>query len=228
MSVHLQNELESLKMKLLQLGAMAETSIEKAGYAFKHMDRAIAKEIIEGDEAADLKEVEIEEDCLKIMALHTPVANDLRYVVATLKINNDLERVCDLACNISKRVKYLSKQPTLSVPFDFATMWNKVLTMLNKSIDAFITQDSKMAFETCEVDDEVDALNREIYKQVYECIKEKPELTEVYIHYLSISRALERVADYATNIAEDVIYMVDGRIVRHQPPSSLEPAATDT
>ena len=228
MSVHLQNELESLKMKLLQLGAMAETSIEKAGYALRHMDRDIAKEIIESDEAADLKEVEIEEDCLKIMALHTPVANDLRYVVATLKINNDLERVCDLACNISKRVKYLAKQPPLSVPFAFDEMWSKVLTMLNKSIDAFITQDSKMAFATCDVDDEVDAINRDIYKQVYECIKEKPEHTEIYIHYLSISRALERVADYATNIAEDVIYMVDGRIVRHQPPASLEPAATDT
>lgn len=222
MSIHLQKELEIIKLNLLQLGAMAETSIEKAGYALKHLDRDLAKEIIESDESADIKEVEIEEDCLKVMALHTPVANDLRFLVATLKINNDLERVCDLACNIAKRVKYLAKQGPHSNPFDFETMWSKVLTMLNKSIDAFITQDSRMAFETCDVDDEVDTLNREIYQQVYDCIKAKPELTEVYIHYLSVSRALERVADYATNIAEDVIYMVEGRIVRHSPHAGPE------
>ena len=122
MSVHLQKELESIKMKLLQLGAMAETSIEKAGWALKHMDSKVAKEIIESDHNADNKEVEIEEECLKAMALHTPVTNDLRFLVATLKINNDLERVCDLACNIARRVKYLAKQDPISVPFDFDTM----------------------------------------------------------------------------------------------------------
>ena len=228
MSVHLQKELESIKMKLLQLGAMAETSLEKAGWALKHLDAKVAKEVVESDHNADLKEVEIEEECLKAMALHTPVANDLRFVVATLKINNDLERVCDLACNIARRVKYLAKQDPIAVPFDFETMCSRVLMMLNKSIDAFITQDVKIAFETCELDDEVDSLNRQIYKQVYECIKEKPEFTETYIHYLSVSRALERVADYTTNIAEDVIYMVEGRIIRHQPSAGLEPLTTDT
>lgn len=217
MSVHLHHELELLKTKLLQLGGMTESCMRKAGMALKSLDPVLAREVIEADNLVDLKEVEIEEDCLKILALHTPVANDLRFVIATLKINNDLERVSDLAVNIAERVIYLHKQPPVSIPFDFESMWRKSLDMVKSALDCFVSGDIALARKVCEDDEEVDALNKAMYDKVYEGIKKNPDNVESLIHYLSVSRHLERVADYATNIAEDVIYMIEGKIVRHQP-----------
>jgi phosphate transport system protein len=217
MSVHLQQELEKLKMKLLHLGAISETAIERAGFALINLDVNLAREVINSDHLADLKEVEIEEDCLKILALYTPVANDLRFVVAILKINNDLERVCDLAVNIAERVVFLGSRAPIEAPADFNQMWKLSLKMLNDCLEAFVESDAKMAKSVCEQDDEVDAINRQVYQAVYDQIKKDPEKTEALIHYLSISRHFERAADYATNIAEDVIYMVDGEIIRHKP-----------
>lgn len=217
MSVHLQQELEKLKLKLLHLGAMAETSMEKSGFALQNMDISMAREVIASDHLADQKEVEIEEDCLKILALHTPVATDLRLVVATLKINNDLERVCDLAVNIAERVVFLGSQPPVKAPVDFKEMWTLSLKMVNDCLQSFVELDTKLAKAVCEQDDEVDAINRQVYQVVYDEIKKDSSKAEPLIHYLSISRHFERVADYATNIAEDVIYMVDGEIIRHKP-----------
>jgi phosphate transport system protein len=217
MSVHLQTELEQLKTKLLYLGGMTESCMRKAGMALKAMDPALAREVIEADNLVDLKEVEIEEDCLKILALHTPVANDLRFVIATLKINNDLERVSDLAVNIAERVIYLHKQPPVPIPFDFDGMWQKSLAMVKSALDCFVSGDIGLARKVCDDDDAVDAINKAMYDKVFGGIKKNPEYVESFIHYLSVSRHLERVADYATNIAEDVIYMIEGKIVRHQP-----------
>jgi phosphate transport system protein len=191
--------------------------IRKAGMALTNMDTALAREVIETDNAIDLKEVEIEEDCLKILALHTPVANNLRFVIATLKINNDLERVSDLAVNIAERVLYLQKQPPVAIPFDFENMWQKSLAMVKNALDCFVSGDISLARKVCDDDDAVDAINKAMYDKVYEGIRKNPERVESFIHYLSISRHLERVADYATNIAEDVIYMIEGKIVRHSP-----------
>lgn len=217
MSVHLHSELDKLKERLLYLGSLAETSIRKSGLAFKRMDANLAREVIEFDNQIDLKEVEIEEDCLKILALHTPVANDLRIVIATLKINNDLERVSDLGVNIAERVVYLTRQAAAPVPFDFEKMWTISLRMLKNSLDAFVKGDVAMAKQVCDDDDSVDMINKAMYHKVYEGIKANPAQVEAFIHYLSISRHLERVADYATNISEEVIYMIEGKIVRHQP-----------
>ncbi len=217
MSVHLNSELEKLKEQLLYLGSLAENSIRKAGLALKRMDPQLAREVIVFDNQIDLREVEIEEECLKILALHTPVANDLRFVIASLKINNDLERISDLGVNIAERVVYLSRHENVPVPFDFEKMWTISLRMLKNSLDAFVHGNVVLARQVCEDDDSVDMINKAMYHTVYEGIKKNPAQVESFIHYLSISRHLERVADYATNISEEVIYMIEGKIVRHQP-----------
>jgi phosphate transport system protein len=221
LSVHLNTELEQLKQRLLYLGSLAESSMMKAGLALKRMDGDLAREVIKYDNQVDLKEVEIEEDCLKILALHTPVANDLRFVIASLKINNDLERVSDLAVNIAERVIYLQKQPAMAIPFDFENMWQLSVQMLKNALDSFVQGNVALAKKVCDDDDAVDAINKSMYKLVYDGIRKNPESVESFIHYLSISRHLERVADYATNICEDVIYMIEGKIVRHQPEEFL-------
>ena len=217
MANHLRSELEKLKNELLDLSTQVHGSLNKAVLSVKNLDQTIAREVIEQDSIIDHAEVEVEEDCLKILALHQPVANDLRFVVASLKINSDLERIGDLAVNISERTIYLGKAPPVKVPFDFGKMSEKVSLMLKRSIDAFINQDVKLAHTIWQSDDEVDQINSEMYNVVYAEIRRSPNDVESLIHYLSISRHLERIGDYATNICEDVIYMVEGKIVRHNP-----------
>lgn len=215
MSVLLQNELDVLKRKLLNLSSTVEKSVELAVRAVIERDAELAKEVVKGDHAIDLKEVEVEEDCLKILALHQPVAIDLRLVIAVLKINNDLERIGDLASNIAHRAIYLTQKKPIAIPFDYQKMVSTTRTMLRNALDAFIKLDTSLAHQVCSMDEEVDNVNREMYNKVFYEIKNNPNLVEPLIHYLSISRNLERIADYATNIAEDVIYMIDGKIIRH-------------
>lgn len=217
MTKHFQNELERLKKKLLSLSCIVEESVEKAVRSISNRDAQLAREVIENDDSIDLMEVEVEEECLKILALHQPVAVDLRFVVAVLKINNDLERIGDLAVNIAERSAYLSQKEPIEMPFDFATMEKKTRLMLKKALDSLIQMDLETANEVGASDDEVDAINREMYAQVSKGLRESPDQADRLIHCLSISRHLERIADYATNIAEDVIYMIEGKIVRHQP-----------
>jgi phosphate transport system protein len=217
MTKHFQNELERLKKKLLTLSAIVEESVEKAVRSISNRDVQLAKEVIENDRSIDLLEVEVEEECLKVLALHQPVAVDLRFVVAVLKINNDLERIGDLAVNIAERSSYLGQKEPIEMPFDFATMEKKTRLMLEKSIDSLIQMNLQIAREVGASDDEIDAINREMYDQVAKGIRNSPDQADRLIHCLSISRHLERIADYATNIAEDVIYMIEGQIVRHQP-----------
>ena len=217
MTKHFQNELERLKKKLLTLSAIVEESVERAVRSISNRDVQLAREVIENDRAIDLLEVEVEEECLKILALHQPVAVDLRFVVAVLKINNDLERIGDLAVNIAERSSYLGQKEPIEMPFDFATMEKKTRLMLEKSIDSLIQMNLEVAREVGAADDEIDAINREMYDQVAKGIRNSPDQADRLIHCLSISRHLERIADYATNIAEDVIYMIEGQIVRHQP-----------
>ncbi len=217
MTKHFQNELEQLKKKLLSLSTIVEESVEKAVRSINNRDVELAREVIKNDRSVDLMEVEIEEDCLKVLALHQPVAVDLRFVVAVLKINNDLERIGDLAVNIAERSTYLSQQEPIAMPFDFGTMEMKTRLMLEKALDSLIQMNIKVANEVCIADDEVDAINREMYVHVSAGVRKSPDQADRLIHCLSISRHLERIADYATNIAEDVIYMIEGEIVRHQP-----------
>lgn len=217
MTTHLQREIEKLKKKLLYMGAEVEELLRIAVDALLSRNVKLAEEAIKSDERIDHLEVEIEEECLKILALHQPVATDLRYVVAVLKINNDLERIGDLAVNIAERATYLSAQEKLHIPLDFKGMTELTQLMLKKSLDSVVSMDNHLAREVRASDDEVDNINRVMYDVISEYIINNPTQVEGALHVLSASRHLERIADQATNIAEDVIYMVEGEIVRHQP-----------
>jgi len=216
MAKHLQREIENLKKKLLALGAEVETSVRDATLSIEKRDSELAQKIIDDDVNIDNTEVEIEEDCLKILALHQPVAVDLRFIVAVLKINNDLERIGDLAVNIAERAVFLAGQPKVNISIDLVEMAHNAQSMLKKSIDALINHDAELAHKVCVSDDIVDHMNRQMYLKVQEAILKNPEQITPLIHLLSASRHLERIADHTTNIAEDVIYMIEGRIVRHK------------
>jgi phosphate transport system protein len=216
MSKHLHREIEKLKKLLLYLSAFVEESAKKAVRALEERDVELASKVIETDEEIDQMEVEVEEECLKILALHQPVAIDLRFIIAVLKINNDLERIGDLAVNIAERAHYLATHEKVLIPFDFEGMADKALAMLRKSLDALVRMNPDLAREVCASDNGVDALNRQMYDQVQEGIRKQPDQLERLIHLLSASRHLERIADLATNIAEDVIYMITGDIIRHR------------
>jgi phosphate transport system protein len=213
---HLQRELDSLKKRILSLGTMAEESFRMAIEAFETRDRELALEIIEADRKIDEAEVQVEEECLKILALHQPVAVDLRFINAVIKINNDLERVGDEAVNIAERVASIAGKPPVEVPFEYSVMAEKTEAMLRKSLDALVNLDADLAYKVCLSDDEVDDINRDIYDKVKAAIQEQPGRVGYLINLLLISRHLERIADHATNIAEEVIYMVEGEISRHR------------
>lgn len=217
MSRHLQRSIEKVKKMILTLCAIVEEDVQKAASAVGARDTEVAREVIEHDADVDGMEVDIEEACLEILALHQPVAIDLRFVVSVLKINNDLERINDEAVNIAERAQYLATHPAVDMPFDFMTMQEKTRTMLRTSLDALMSMDAHLARSVGAADDEVDELNRQMYAHVEESIRRNPAQVEGLIHLLSVSRHLERIADYATNIAEDIVYMIEGEIVRHKP-----------
>ena len=216
MSRHLQREIDTLKKKILAVGAMVEESIAKAIAAVIQRDPKLALEVVEADEAIDQSEVDVEEDCLKILALHQPVAIDLRFVVAVLKINNDLERMADHAVNIARRAEYLATYTDVELPPDLESMLQKTQTMVRESLDALVHQDLELARKVCHADSDVDQLNRQMHVLIQENIRANPERVEQFIHQLSVSRQLERIADLATNVAEDVVYTVEGEIIRHR------------
>ena len=216
MAVHLQREIGSLKNRMLSLCALVEEDLRQAVQAVDRRDPTLARQVIARDLQVDHEEVSIEEECLKLLALHQPVANDLRFIVAVLKLNNDLERIADLAVNIAERALFLSSQTPLDIPYDFSAIAEKTQAMLRQSIDALINRDADLARQVGLADDEVDAINREAFNRVTSMIKSHPDDLDSLIALLSVSRYLERIADHASNIAEDVIYLVEGRIIRHQ------------
>lgn len=216
MTLLLHKEIDNLKKMLLSLMAVVEEQLKKAVLSLENRDLDLANEVIEGDVKVDEREVEIEEEGLKILALHQPVAVDLRFIVAVLRINSDLERIGDLAVNLGERSAFLSQRPPLDIPLDLSTMAEKAQEMLRMSLDALVNMDTALARKVLLMDDEVDEMNRQMFALVYDRIKDIPERAESLIHSLSATRHLERVADHATNIAEDVIYMIEGEIIRHQ------------
>jgi len=216
MTVHLIKEIETLKKNILALSAAVEESVHKAVKSIDERDAATARDVIDNDAVIDQTEVDIEEECLKILALHQPVAIDLRFIVACLKINNDLERIGDLAVNLAERSLYLSSHPPVDLPFDFGAMARKTQTMLEDALDALVNMDEKLAAKVIATDDDVDAMNLEMYIKIQKAIRKDTGGLESYMHFLSASRHLERIADHATNIAEDTIYMIKGEIVRHK------------
>ncbi|NQU39776.1 MAG: phosphate signaling complex protein PhoU [Lentisphaerae bacterium] len=217
MTMHLIHELEQLKRETFSLVALVEENLSLAVKSVQTRDEQEARAVVGRDVAIDAAEVAVEEECLKLLALHQPVAIDLRFIVAVLKLTNDLERIGDLAVNIAERAIVLCSLPEVPVPFDFSTMAIKATLMLKQSLDALVSSDVDVAMAVRAADDEVDELNREIYHHVKEAIRAHPDHLEALIQLLSVSRHLERVADHATNIAEDVIYLVEGRIARHAP-----------
>lgn len=215
MSKHLEREIENLKKRILALSATVEDNVYRAVQSLTERNSTLADEVINSDPNIDQTEVAIEEECLKVLALHQPVAIDLRFIIAILKINSDLERMGDLAVNIAERAQFLATRERPDFPLDLSLMAEKTKAMMRKCLDSLMKQDAKLAYEVLSADDEIDAMNREMYGKIQEAIRRKPEQLESLIHLLSCSRHLERIADHATNIAEDVVYMIEGVIVRH-------------
>jgi phosphate transport system protein len=216
MSKHLRREIGRLKRQMLTISAAVEESVHEAVKALQERDERLANSVIEGDLEIDRMEVDMEEECLKVLALNQPVGSDLRLIIAMLKINSDLERIGDLAVNIAERAAFVATQATIDMPLDFQLMAEKTKDMLRKSLDALVDRDSGLAHEVCAADDAVDHINQQMYVQIQDAIRAHPDQMESLIHLLSASRHLERIGDHATNIAEDVIYMIEGEIVRHR------------
>lgn len=214
--VRLGRKIENLKKRVLALGSQVEDHVRLSVKAITSGDHEMAARVIDGDLEIDQAEVDLEEECLEILALHQPVAIDLRYIVAVMKINNDLERIGDLAVNIAETAVFVASRRGVEPPFDYGPMAEKTRVMLKKSLDSFVTMDVKIAYEVCAQDDEVDYMKHFIHKQFEEKIRTQDTGLEALVHLFLVSRHLERIADHATNIAEDVIYMVTGDIHRHR------------
>jgi phosphate transport system protein len=216
MTRHIERQIEHLKEKILRVGTQVEEAISKSITALINEDIPLAQRVMASDEEIDRMEVEVEEECLKILALYQPVAADLRFVVSVLKINNDLERMGDLAKNIAKRVPQLAAGEPCPLPPEIRTMATQAQEMVKQCLDAVVTGDPTLARQVREEDDAVDASRQRVQKMVMQGIRESPEKVETLLRINSVSKHIERIADMATNIAEDVIYMVEGDIVRHR------------
>ncbi len=215
MTRHFRKELEKIKKEILTLGFMVEEQVQMAVEAVGSNDTDLAQQIIKKDVEIDEMEVEIEEECLKILALHQPVAIDLRFLIAVIKINNDLERIGDQAVNIADRVGVTAKSEQMDFFFDYSSMGAKAQTMLKMSLDALINMDDDVAWQVVHLDDEVDQIKKEAYDRIKLAMSEHPDKIGYLINLLLISRHIERMADHTTNIAEEVIYLIEGEIVRH-------------
>lgn len=217
MAKHLRRDMDGLERELLALGAMVEDAIKRAILAVIDRRVELAEQVLRGDDAIDRKEVEVEDECLKLLALHQPVATDLRTIVAILKVNNDLERMGDCASNIAERARDLAQQAPIEAPLDdLRRMAELVRVMVSQSLDALVRHDAARAREVCARDAEVDALLRRMFVIVQELMQADPSTITRGVSALSVARNLERIADLATNIAEDVVFLVDGEVIRHR------------
>ena len=216
MSKHLDRELDSLRNQLTAQFGAVEQMIQMAVRALVRREVTLAREVIVRDREVDASDIRIEEECLKLLALHQPVAADMRWLIAVVKVNGELERMADLACNIAERARDLDLYPLFPVPDQLTDMSRAATEMVRQALDAFVEGNSRKANHVLESDDEVDELNRIVIDQLHQLMKEDVEQIEPSVHCFSASRHLERIADLASNIAEDVIYLVDGDIVRHQ------------
>jgi phosphate transport system protein len=216
MTRHIERQIENLKERILRLGTLVEEAISKSITALINRETALAQRVMANDVDIDAMEVEVEEECLKILALYQPVAADLRFVVAVLKINNDLERMGDLARNIAKRVTQLEGGDPYDLPPEIRMMATQAQEMVRQCLDAVVKRDPALARQVREEDDIVDEARQRIQRRVLQGIKDRPENVENLLRINSVSKHIERIADMATNIAEDVVYMVEGDIVRHR------------
>jgi len=218
MSRHFVREIDRLNKQIIEFGNQVENQVKLAITAVKKSDSELAKKVIQWDEKIDALEVELEEECLKLLALHQPVAEDLRLIISILKINNDLERIGDHAVNIAERAVQLSKLDRLDTPPEILKLNQQAKLMLRKSLLALVEKDAVIASDVVRADDLVDQLNKKMHHKITDRIKANPQYTEQQILFLSVCRQLERIGDHTCNIAEDILYQLTGDIVRHASP----------
>ena len=213
---HFERELDELKQRILRMGGIVEDLFLRSIEALSERDRSLLTEASRIETEIDAEEVRIEEDCLKLIALYQPVAGDLRFITSALKINAELERMGDLALHIAERAHDLAVHPQVPVPPDLRRIAADVQRMVRSSLESLVNQDSDLAMHVLEADNQVDDLHRLMFQHVARELKANPQLAEPLLQLLSASRHLERIADSATNIAEDVYYLVEGQIIRHR------------
>ncbi|MCX5720630.1 MAG: phosphate signaling complex protein PhoU [Nitrospirae bacterium] len=215
---HFDEELAALKSKLLRMAGLAEDQIDKALAALVTRDSALARQVIERDHQVNAMDVEIDEDCIRLLALHQPAARDLRLVTTAMKIATELERISDLAENICERSIELNEEPQLKPYIDIPRMGNLARMMVKESIDAFVKDDASLARKVLANDDSVDDLMEKVFRELLAFMIEDPQTVSRAIRLSFIAKYLERMADHATNIAELVVYLVEGKIIRHTTP----------
>jgi phosphate transport system protein len=212
---HFHEELDALKQTLLAMGALVEDQIRHAMRALVDRDDDLAKQVIERDREVNAYDVEVDEKCVELLALHQPTAGDLRFITTAMKIVTDLERIGDQAVNIAQRTQELNREPQLKPYIDLPRMADRAQTMVKQSLDAFVARDTTLARVICGEDSEVDALNEQIFRELLTFMMTDPTTIPRAIRLILISRFIERIADHATNIAEMVVYMVESKMVRH-------------
>ena len=215
MQRHFHEELEALKQTLLAMGGLVEDQIRRVMRALLERDDVIAQEVIDRDRQVNTYDIEVDEQCVNLLALHQPAAGDLRFITTAMKIVTDLERIGDQAVNIAQRALELNREPQLKPYIDLPRMADKAQRMVKESLDAFVARDTNLARQVCSEDAAVDALKEQIFRELLTFMMADPRTIPRAIRLILISRFLERVADHATNIAEMVIYMVDSKMVRH-------------
>ncbi len=218
MQRHFHEELEALKQTLLAMGGLVEDQIRRVMRALVERDDALAREVIERDQQVNAYDVQVDETCVSLLALHQPAAGDLRFITTAMKIVTDLERMGDQAVNIAQRVLELNREPQLKPYIDLPRMASSAQLMVKQSLDAFVARDTELARRVCGEDAEVDALKEQIFRELLTFMMEDARTIPRAIRLILISRFLERVADHATNVAEMVIYLVDAKMVRHTLP----------
>ena len=215
MSRHFHEELEALKQTLLAMGGLVEDQIRRVMRALLERDDVMAQEVIERDRQVNTYDVEVDEQCVSLLAFYQPAAGDLRFITTAMKIVTDLERIGDQAVNIAQRVLELNREPQLKPYIDLPRMAEQAQRMVKESLDAFVARDTALARQVCGEDSEVDLLKEQIFRELLTFMMEDPRTIPRAIRLILISRFMERVADHATNIAEMVVYLVEGKMVRH-------------
>ncbi len=215
METHFQKELQELKEDLLKMAALVEKAISTAVQSLVKRDSELAKKTFEGENQINKMEIDIEDRCLKLLALMHPMAADLRFVTSAMKIITDLERMGDQAVNIAERAVSLNQEAQLKPYIDIPRMAEITQSMVKDVLDAFVNQDSKLARSVCERDDMVDGLNDQVFRELLTYMYGDPQTIARAVHLMIVCRCLERIADHATNIAEDVIFMLDARVIKH-------------
>jgi phosphate transport system protein len=228
MERHFERELEDLNKQLLLMGGRAETIVLKSVEALRRLDRELANEVFADDKTIDRMELDIDERCLRLLALQQPMARDLRFITAALKICNDLERVGDHGVNIAGSVIRLADKPLLKPLIDIPRMAELASDMLHESLDAFVRRDAEKARRICIRDDAVDQLNDQIFRELLSYMVEDPKTITRGMELILVARNLERVADLATNIAEEVVFIAEARVIKHHAEESDSPAERRT